>query len=233
MRNHAALLSLAIGAAVVSSACKRATLGGDVDAGGGGGIGIGIGRDAGSIGDLSISDDGIAIDAPPIDTGLWMNPGNLAFCPQSLPLQDCPAAPPAAGGACLTPGARCDYGDNLNVACRASWGCGADRTWQLLGAGCTATGLTACPVQVATGQACDIDAACSYPDGKFCACSSASGQWTCWTSPITDCPNQLPLYGAPCGPSWMFCRYGGCFDYGAACCGGHWIPDRFACSGGP
>jgi len=239
MRRLACVLSVLAGLSVGAGGCKRGTLGA-ADAGDGeGGIGVGTGiggagggasvgaggaMDTGAGGTITIGGGrgGSAVDAATTDAVTWVTDGVAAGCPAvpSTPL--CPPAPPQAGARCPLAGAKCEYSNTPNVQCRVMWSCGANQTWQLALAGCS---TESCPIEAdaQAGAACAAPGWCAYADA-FCSCGPAQ-QWMCW-APSPVCPAQLPVYGSMCDQNGQICRYGGCTDYFAICCGGSWVTQR-------
>lgn len=175
-------------------------------------------------------------DAPATDAATWIPYPMTGFCPATVPsAPTCPREPPVQGSPCPLLAVVCEYG-GADLACRGRWRCSEDQTWQPTLLECGGSFANRCPADAPpSDSACDLDVTCSYPVRAICQCSRALGRWVCQSASAADplCPERLPLYGSTCDRDGMLCRYGGCFDYVAKCCGGTWISNRYACSGGP
>ena len=188
-------------------------------------------------GDSAVTGDSkVAVD------GKALAPDSQAVSPDSKPVPDsktapdskppggCPAALPAAGGACQPDGLACQYGSDPRRTCRPVASCASGK-WQVTSPKCKALPPITCPAtyQDAAGKKCTPqDAYCAYPGDLVCHCTncisypvphcSGDPTWRCDVPcPDAKCPPGKPNLGTPCTTASKQCAYH-CGNDGARIC---------------
>ena len=128
---------------------------------------------------------------------------------------DCPVNLPANGDACAPDMLFCTYGESARPECRQQATC-SNGKFVADNSACTESPPGTCLAQPPmNGTDCTAEgAACPYPDGTICVCSSCPGgpcmqfpKWQC-NAPAAGCPVVVPNAGTACSMDGQTCTYG-------------------------